>query len=149
MSDEILKRLEFINKNLVANENQSYFLGKDAISSTTNDFFIYTLRNYTEFSSKYLPGIGSTNVDTILGQVYFTTNGTAWSLASTLDQDLPVSVNLNFNFTNALVAAAAGATAGGLNKSSALSLKTTSSTPTSFTNLLDLLDTIRVTYNAL
>lgn len=149
MSD-ISKRLEFISTNLIAEINQSYFLGKDAtLQTASSSSFINHLLTYATFSTKWLPTISSTvTVSEILNQVYLTAKaGDSWISASDLTASNKDSYNTNsvtFNFTNALKVST-GKLAG-----AAVVLNTTQTDITqSFVNLLELLDTMRVTYNLL
>lgn len=145
MSDEIVKRLEFISKNLIATDNQSYFLGKDATTRTSaTDYFIPTLNSHANFYTKWLSSVTNEPVANVLSQIYITANGTSWVAANTITSSTYNTISSGFNFSIAL-----DAINGTLRKTGDVSVKTTGDTPTTFTNLLDLLDTIRVTYNVL
>lgn len=145
MSDEILKRLEFICTNMIATDNQSYFLGKDATTKTQEaNYFIPSLGNQASFASKWLPTISGKAVTTILPQIYITANGSSWVSANNIVASTYNKESSGFNFTAALNST------GNLTKTGAVALKTINdNTTTSFTNLLELLDIIRITYNVL
>lgn len=160
---DIKKRLQFINDKMVASANQSVFLGKNAINqSSTDTLFIPQLLSFTDFNDKWLPSAlpAAATVSTVLENLYIvettTTNGTAtltWKKAS--DATLTVANQSKFkvktfdmNYTPLLQSS------GSLYKNGTVSLNTkgtdaATAAQTNFTGLLDLLNTVRITYNFL
>lgn len=161
MTTDIRLKLEFLCGKQIAELNQSYFLGKEATSQTDTinaSFILGSILSYSTFDSKWLPAsfAGTPSVDQVYmrapkNKVWYTPISFAGSDTEALTGLTTNNRNLAgltkdvfLNFTNLLKEG--GILAG----TRTINTYTTSRSEVSvFANLLDLLNTMRVTYNVL